>query len=75
MDTKIQVYSILLDNLSNNFSDECKIEQILTFLNIFNFNFSEFDLYTKSDSVPDVDKLTEYYQTLIDKYIPGIVHW
>lgn len=37
--------------------------------------FNEFDLYTKSDSVPDVEKLTEYYQTLIDKYIPGIVQW
>lgn len=37
--------------------------------------FSEFDLYTKSDEVPNVDELTPYYQSLIDKYIPGVVHW
>ncbi|XP_057381744.1 inositol oxygenase-like [Daphnia carinata] len=37
--------------------------------------FNEFDLYTKSDSIPDVKALTPYYQSLIDKYIPGIVLW
>lgn len=37
--------------------------------------YSEFDLYTKSDSIPDVKALTPYYQSLIDKYIPGNVLW
>lgn len=37
--------------------------------------FNEFDLYTKSDSIPDVKALTPYYQSLIDKYIPGNVLW
>jgi len=37
--------------------------------------FNEFDLYTKSDDVPDVRALTSYYQKLIDKYIPGVLNW
>jgi len=37
--------------------------------------FNEFDLYTKSDDVPDVEALKPYYQSLIDKYIPGIFNW
>jgi len=37
--------------------------------------FNEFDLYTKSDDVPDVEALKPYYQSLIDKYIPGILNW
>lgn len=37
--------------------------------------YSEFDLYTKSDSLPDLEALTPYYQSLIDKYIPGTVRW
>lgn len=36
---------------------------------------SEFDLYTKSDSVPNIDELMPYYQSLIDKYIPGTIRW
>ena len=75
MDTKIQVYPILPDNLSNKMINPWEIVQIFISINIFYLKFSEFDLYTKSDSVPDVEKLTEYYQTLIDKYIPGIVQW
>ena len=39
------------------------------------FFYSEFDLYTKSDSLPDLEALTPYYQSLIDKYIPGTVRW
>lgn len=35
--------------------------------------FNKFDLYTKSENVPDIDELTPYYQKLIDKYIPGDV--
>ncbi|XP_013789485.1 inositol oxygenase-like [Limulus polyphemus] len=37
--------------------------------------FSKFDLYSKSKDVPDVKSLLPYYQSLIDKYIPGIVQW
>jgi len=33
--------------------------------------FNQFDLYTKTDTVPDIDELRPYYQKLIDKYIPG----
>lgn len=35
--------------------------------------FNKFDLYTKTENVPDIDELTPYYQKLIDKYIPGEV--
>ncbi|KAG7454777.1 hypothetical protein MATL_G00263380 [Megalops atlanticus] len=37
--------------------------------------FNKFDLYTKSSELPDVDKLKPYYQSLIDKYCPGKLHW
>lgn len=37
--------------------------------------FNKFDLYTKSEQVPDIDALMPYYQGLIDKYIPGKVKW
>jgi inositol oxygenase len=37
--------------------------------------FNKFDLYTKADVRPDVKKLWPYYQTLIDKYLPGKLQW
>lgn len=37
--------------------------------------FNQFDLYTKADKRPDVNKLWPYYQSLIDKYIPGVLDW
>ncbi|KAM9807810.1 LOW QUALITY PROTEIN: inositol oxygenase [Neosynchiropus ocellatus] len=37
--------------------------------------FNKFDLYTKSTDLPDVEKLRPYYQSLIDKYCPGILKW
>ena len=37
--------------------------------------FNKFDLYTKSEEVPDIEALMPYYQSLIDKYIPGKVKW
>ena len=37
--------------------------------------FNEFDLYSKSDSRPDLDALWPYYQGLIDKYLPGELQW
>lgn len=33
--------------------------------------FNKFDLYTKAAEIPDVEKLKPYYQSLIDKYMPG----
>ncbi|XP_077425777.1 inositol oxygenase isoform X2 [Vanacampus margaritifer] len=37
--------------------------------------FNKFDLYTKASELPDVEKLRPYYQSLIDKYCPGILKW
>lgn len=37
--------------------------------------FNKFDLYSKSDTVPDAEALTPYYQGLIDKYCPGKLEW
>ncbi|RCN40783.1 hypothetical protein ANCCAN_13273 [Ancylostoma caninum] len=33
------------------------------------------DLYSKNDEKPDIEQLKPYYQSLIDKYIPGDVAW
>lgn len=38
-------------------------------------DFNKFDLYTKSAPVPDIEALMPYYQSLIDKYIPGKLRW
>jgi inositol oxygenase len=35
--------------------------------------FNPYDLYSKSDSKPNVNKLKPYYQGLIEKYFPGQV--
>jgi len=37
--------------------------------------FNKFDLYTKASSEPDVEALKPYYQSLIDKYLPGKLRW
>lgn len=36
---------------------------------------SSFDLYSKVDEVPDVEMLKPYYQSLIDKYLPGAIRF
>lgn len=41
----------------------------------WNQEFSKFDLYTKSEDLPDVDALLPYYQALLDKYVPGKLKW
>ncbi|EYB86142.1 hypothetical protein Y032_0285g1366 [Ancylostoma ceylanicum] len=33
------------------------------------------DLYSKNDEKPDIEQVKPYYQSLIDKYIPGDVAW
>ena len=37
--------------------------------------FNKFDLYTKASAEPDVEALKPYYQSLIDKYLPGKLKW
>ncbi|RXM97785.1 Inositol oxygenase [Acipenser ruthenus] len=37
--------------------------------------YNQFDLYTKSTDLPDVEKIKPYYQSLIDKYCPGKLYW
>lgn len=37
--------------------------------------YSPYDLYTKSEDVPDIEKLWPYYESLIEKYIPGVLEW
>lgn len=37
--------------------------------------FNGYDLYSKSDGVPDVRELKPYYQALIDKYLPAQIQW
>ena len=41
----------------------------------FLFPCSKFDLYSKADELPDVEKLKPYYEGLIEKYIPGVLNW
>lgn len=37
--------------------------------------FNKYDLYTKADSPPDMSELWPYYQSIINKYMPGKLHW
>ncbi|XP_018416258.1 PREDICTED: inositol oxygenase [Nanorana parkeri] len=37
--------------------------------------FNKFDLYTKTEEMPDVEILRPYYQNLIDKYCPRVLCW
>jgi inositol oxygenase len=37
--------------------------------------FNKFDLYSKADSIPDTKALESYYQSLVDKYLPGKIKW
>ena len=36
---------------------------------------SQFDLYSKSDELPDMEALKPYYQSLCDKFCPGVLKW
>jgi len=46
-------------------------EETKKWVNLFN----RYDLYTKSEKVLDIESLWPYYQTLIDKYCPGVLEW
>ncbi len=37
--------------------------------------FNKYDLYSKSDKRPDVDRLRPYYQELIDDFFPAQLAW
>ncbi|MCR9198265.1 MAG: inositol oxygenase [Planctomycetaceae bacterium] len=37
--------------------------------------FNQYDLYTKTDEPPDVQRLTPYYRELVDRYFPGPLAW
>ena len=37
--------------------------------------FNQYDLYTKTDPRPDIQKLWSYYNPLIEKYCPGQLNW
>jgi inositol oxygenase len=37
--------------------------------------FNPYDLYSKSPLRPDWDRLRPYYTALIDRYLPGKLHW
>ena len=37
--------------------------------------FNKFDLYTKTNDVPDISELSPYYQNLIDYYCPGVLNF
>jgi len=37
--------------------------------------FNQFDLYSKADTLPNIEELMPYYQGLIDKYCPGVLRW
>lgn len=51
--------------LTNKFDEE-----MYTWVKAFNRS----DLYSKSHDIPNLDELKDYYQGLIDKYIPGIIN-
>lgn len=54
------------DHLCND-----KDREMLKWVNEFN----QFDLYSKADAEPDIEALKPYYQSLIDKYMPGVIRW
>jgi inositol oxygenase len=37
--------------------------------------FNPYDLYSKSESAPDVAALRPYYQGLINRYLPAKIAW
>ncbi|MEX0937653.1 MAG: inositol oxygenase family protein [Pirellulales bacterium] len=37
--------------------------------------FNPYDLYSKSDAPPDMNRLRPYYEDLIGRYFPGAIRW
>ncbi|CAM6002209.1 unnamed protein product, partial [Sphagnum balticum] len=67
----IRFHSFYPWHTGNDYQHLCskKDEEMLKLVREFN----KFDLYTKSEETPDIEALKPYYQSLIDKYIPGKV--
>lgn len=36
---------------------------------------NKFDLYSKTDNMPEIAELESYYRGLIEKYCPGVLRW
>ncbi|XP_077288222.1 myo-inositol oxygenase isoform X2 [Arctopsyche grandis] len=50
-----------------NKMDEEKMKWVL--------EFNKYDLYTKSEDIPNIETLWPYYESLIEKYMPGVLEW
>ena len=37
--------------------------------------FNQYDLYSKAEAPPDVERLKPYYERLIGKYFPSQIAW
>lgn len=46
-------------------------------INMFEWvkKFNPYDLYTKSDAIPDIEKLAPYYHDLVNEFIPKHIRW
>lgn len=67
----IRFHSFYPWHMSNDYMFLCSDKDMRMYPWIKEFN--KFDLYTKCERIPDIDELTPYYQSIIDKYVPGIV--
>merc|ERR1711936_54711 len=64
------LYQVLMnhmDKVGTHIPKEGKDKEITEWV----LEFNKFDLYTKSTKVPDIEALRPYYQSLVDKYLPG----
>ena len=67
----IRFHSFYPYHTSNTYKHLCDEtdEEMLPWL----VEFQSFDLYSKTDTLPDVEALKPYYQGLIDKYCRGML--
>ncbi|XP_012266376.1 inositol oxygenase isoform X2 [Athalia rosae] len=71
--TMIRYHSFYPWHASGDYSYFCTEKDMENLKWVLEFN--KYDLYTKSDSVPDIEKLWPYYEGLIEKYLPGLIEW
>ncbi|XP_065661557.1 inositol oxygenase isoform X2 [Hydra vulgaris] len=69
----IRYHSFYPYHASDSYKNLCNEKDALMLPWIQEFNL--FDLYTKSDKLLDPKALQPYYQSLVDKYIPGFLKW
>jgi len=69
----IRYHSFYPYHTSKSYKNLCdeKDKKMLPWLD----EFQSFDLYSKSNDIPDIEALRPYYQSLIDKYIPGKIRF